>query len=392
LADIYFGEGAMDYYEDGSRNPYNSESDSSIDGGSITRNTSQRKTKMKMEKEKIYNNVDKAREGFQSKTGHLFEDRVFMVPDVAPNNLRKRRSRGKNKGGHDATGDYSDAQHHAAKIDAQTAKQARKQMESILEMKAYRNPVMVKVEKYGRPFVMLVRSWLQVVRANINLFTWRDPYLSFWFLLLLIMLTFVLIVFPWRLFILASGVYAVGPQNIYLLHRKKKRKATEKAKSFINESKREILEKEPLLSSTTSLQSNAQDCVACNDTDGATKAPDTDTTVAMNDTNHHPSPGTKTPKAKSSTGTKKPNAANGTAPAASIGKMEVVVPYSQVKLDRFFDWPPDPSVSFVVSEEANTHQKRTGILNATRLRAQLGSRAKLLDSSGRKTCLLKTEQ
>ena len=51
-----------------------------------------------------------------------------------------------------------------------------------------------------------------IFRFLFNLFTWRDPYLTFWFSNLLFCLIIVLIVFPWRLFFFSLALVLLGPQ------------------------------------------------------------------------------------------------------------------------------------------------------------------------------------
>ena len=53
---------------------------------------------------------------------------------------------------------------------------------------------------------------LSIFRAGFNLFTYRDPYLSFLFQIGLIIQMCVLVVFPWRLFFFVIGFGLVGPQ------------------------------------------------------------------------------------------------------------------------------------------------------------------------------------
>lgn len=53
---------------------------------------------------------------------------------------------------------------------------------------------------------------LSIFRAGFNLFTYRDPYLSFLFQIGLTILMCVLVVFPWRLFFFVIGFALVGPQ------------------------------------------------------------------------------------------------------------------------------------------------------------------------------------
>jgi len=61
---------------------------------------------------------------------------------------------------------------------------------------------------------------LFAVRATFNVFTWKDPMLSFWFSVLVLCLVISLILFPWRLFFFVVGLLGLGPQNYIFVHLK----------------------------------------------------------------------------------------------------------------------------------------------------------------------------
>lgn len=82
----------------------------------------------------------------------------------------------------------------------------------------HNNPMVAKMAEYMGPMMEMLKVGLSVWRAMFNLFTWRDPFLSFWFLLGAVCLLFVLIIFPWRLFFFAMGFGIVGPQVRKLLY------------------------------------------------------------------------------------------------------------------------------------------------------------------------------
>jgi hypothetical protein len=60
----------------------------------------------------------------------------------------------------------------------------------------------------------MLKIGLSVFRAGFNLLTWSDPYLTFLVQMGSIILMLILLVFPWRLFFLLVGVGLVGPQNL----------------------------------------------------------------------------------------------------------------------------------------------------------------------------------
>ena len=76
----------------------------------------------------------------------------------------------------------------------------------------HKNPMVTKMAEYMAPMLEMLKVGLSVWRSVFNLFTWRDPFLSFLFLLGAVCLLCVLIVFPWRLFFFVTGTGIVGPQ------------------------------------------------------------------------------------------------------------------------------------------------------------------------------------
>ena len=80
----------------------------------------------------------------------------------------------------------------------------------------YKSPITSKIARYFAPSLEILKVGLSVWRVIFNLFMWRDPYLTFLFLIGAVVLLCVLLVFPWRLFFFALGMGAVGPQVSYL--------------------------------------------------------------------------------------------------------------------------------------------------------------------------------
>jgi len=67
-----------------------------------------------------------------------------------------------------------------------------------------------------QPVVEIVQSWLYLIRAIFNVFTWQDPILSFWVAVLGPVVVLALHLLPYRIFFFLLGVAAVGPQNLLL--------------------------------------------------------------------------------------------------------------------------------------------------------------------------------
>lgn len=72
---------------------------------------------------------------------------------------------------------------------------------------------MSKIAAILAPLVDVAQMFLSGFRFSFNLMTWRDPSLTFWFLLLGSALVVILHLFPWRLFLFVTGFALVGPQN-----------------------------------------------------------------------------------------------------------------------------------------------------------------------------------
>jgi hypothetical protein len=74
------------------------------------------------------------------------------------------------------------------------------------------NPVHRIMSSFMGPLMRMIRVVIFLVRISFNVSTWRDPYLSFWVLMMLCSLCFILIFFPWRAFFLVASVICLGPQ------------------------------------------------------------------------------------------------------------------------------------------------------------------------------------
>ncbi|CAB9510264.1 expressed unknown protein [Seminavis robusta] len=94
--------------------------------------------------------------------------------------------------------------------------QVKKDLNKLLQIGQYShvNPVVGRVGQYVEPIVGASHSFLSAFRALFNVMTWRDPFLSFWISLLGFALVALLFVFPWRWFLFVLGLWFVGPQNL----------------------------------------------------------------------------------------------------------------------------------------------------------------------------------
>jgi len=78
---------------------------------------------------------------------------------------------------------------------------------------SHSNPFVARVGLYVEPIIGSAYSFLCLFRAGHNIYTWRDPMLTFWLSLFSGILVIVLFVFPWRIFLFILGIMLVGPQN-----------------------------------------------------------------------------------------------------------------------------------------------------------------------------------
>lgn len=74
------------------------------------------------------------------------------------------------------------------------------------------NPVHRIMSSFMGPLMRMIRVTLYIVRVAFNVTTWRDPYMSFWVLVMLASLCFILAIFPWRSFFLLATLLLLGPQ------------------------------------------------------------------------------------------------------------------------------------------------------------------------------------
>jgi hypothetical protein len=77
------------------------------------------------------------------------------------------------------------------------------------------NPITRLAESFLGPMMRMMRVGLYLIRILFNVYTWRDPYLSFWAFLVLCAVFVFLLVFPWRMLFFLIVVLALGPQVCY---------------------------------------------------------------------------------------------------------------------------------------------------------------------------------
>lgn len=100
-------------------------------------------------------------------------------------------------------------------------KDTKREIEKLLNLGTYSssNMIVSRAAPYVAPLLGAALSFLGVFRSAFNVFTWRDPYMSFWVSVFGLLVTIILFYFPWRLFFLVTGCIVVGPQVRYAVHR-----------------------------------------------------------------------------------------------------------------------------------------------------------------------------
>jgi hypothetical protein len=77
---------------------------------------------------------------------------------------------------------------------------------------SYTNPIQRILSSFMGPVMRMMRVGIYIFRISYSISAWRDPILSFWLLVFLVLLFLVLIVFPWREFFFLTSVATIGPQ------------------------------------------------------------------------------------------------------------------------------------------------------------------------------------
>jgi hypothetical protein len=174
------------------------------------------------------------------------------------------------------------------------------------------NPVVARVGLYMEPLVDAIQSGLGVSRAIYNVITWRDPFLSFWATVFLMVLAVFLLLFPWRLFLFATGLAVVGPQNWVIRVMDERRKLPARMQKILDHvkkrsnTKRAAKKKEDTAGRTMDEIAISQPIISCQNSDNS---PPKELNPATVDTRT---------------------------------LHQVIVPYSQILSQRFYDWPPEP--------------------------------------------------
>lgn len=213
------------------------------------------------------------------------------------------------------------------------------------------NPIVRITSSFLGPLMRIIRIFIYGFRISFNVCTWRDPYLTFWIFCFLCILLLILLIFPWQTFFFLSSFTLLGPQNIavrkYLERRANRREQEEKEEKEREALKAQFKVCDPQRLTESQLQqpkmSSANDSIKSEDKGGKKKriwgfSRKKEEQVDLQEGEikevemfHSPRPAF----IAHSKSTKR----------AQQVPRDVAVPYFRFRKDRFYDWPPDPTVS-----------------------------------------------
>ncbi|KAG7356782.1 hypothetical protein IV203_001468 [Nitzschia inconspicua] len=210
------------------------------------------------------------------------------------------------------------------------------------------NPIVRITSSFLGPLMRIIRIVIYAVRISFNVCSWRDPYLTFWVFAFLCILAFVLLIFPWRTFFFLSTLVLLGPQNIavrkYLERRAREREQEEKEEKEKEDLKAQLASGGQDGQSQLIQQTAMKEEMEKEKNEKAKKKrglfgrnrkkeeEDEMREAELKEAELYQSP---RPAFYAHT---KPTRRN------QIPR-DVAVPYFRFRKDRFFDWPPDPTVS-----------------------------------------------
>jgi hypothetical protein len=241
-----------------------------------------------VKKDPIQQQIDRQHSKVQRATLHLFDDRVFLADD---------------------------------KVDA----------ERLLKINSKSNPIAKKLNPMLATVVKIFEIFLSTFRASFNVFMWKDPTLSFCFMVIIICLMIVVAIFPWKQFFYLVGVVVLGPQNKLLAKSNKDKQETQgQDESFVKKLKKSTFV--GLLSSPSpGGQRQGGKLPSKNGGEsGSAKGPKANRHVGQSDLSN-------SPLLHRNNSQLKPDGKN----------RQVIVPSMPFRHHRFYDWPPDPETTII---------------------------------------------
>ena len=238
-----------------------------------------------------------------------------------------------------------------------------------------KNPVAGITASFLGPIMRMFRIFLVATRVVFNIGVWRDPFLSFWVLCFLVVLMIILIIFPWRCFMFFAGFICFGPQNILvrrrLLHEAAEREKKEEEEMQQPQQAQETDQNTTYNDNDTDTGDESLSDEHSRDTDGTAGSQSERTSydeATEEDTARQKGRRNRLKKKFATMREKRrvrkqeslekeswPDRLPPRPPFRAVSYLkpskvpleprEVVVPYTRVRTERFYDWPPDPSVS-----------------------------------------------
>jgi len=175
-----------------------------------------------------------------------------------------------------------------------------------------KNPIILMKTQLMVPITRILHKMNCLVRLTLNVFMWKDHYLSFWVLCFLFGLMVLLLIFPWRIFFFVMGVLLFGPQNIII--------------GFFGDYFRRIR-----VNQVGAHIPDDFDCAASTD---------------------------------SSDSDDLPRFSKSSSKSLKLENKNLIIPYGLVKRERFYDWPPDEQVSKVLESRTTlvkAYPRKSGV-------------------------------
>jgi len=215
----------------------------------------------------------------------------------------------------------------------------------------FTNPLAALSATFLEPVMNALSVYVIANRAVFNICAWKDPYLSFWFMMILVFLMTFLALFPWRSFFWCVGLLCFGPQN-FILGKKPKNMVSQCNEDDDDSDECEDVTEERVDNSQQKnkkrfkLRGKKADT---NKNSGISKEEEEETTTNAYDCRYERSLFSTQHAQKLN---KKKNA---------MQRLEIIVPYTRTRRERFYFWPSssliDSSVTSATQDSDSSDKK-----------------------------------
>ena len=147
--------------------------------------------------------------------GHVFNDRAFKL-DTPKLGLGRDRTSGDRDSSHKMFGGDFAAGKETTEEEQLYLSARKDEYDRLLHLGRYAhsNPLVSKIAEFVQPILEMMQIGIFMNRTLFNIFTWRDPILSFWIVMIGTFVAIGLHCFPWRIVLGFMGIYLLGPQNL----------------------------------------------------------------------------------------------------------------------------------------------------------------------------------